>query len=66
MEYEVDELRRDIDLADKVAEGKDLALDILHDQTVVVPGTLCTAAGGPHKVFTRYYNNWLDVTKKDP
>ncbi|TKA73470.1 hypothetical protein B0A55_05954 [Friedmanniomyces simplex] len=66
MEYEVDELRRDVDLAKKVQEEKDISFDVLHDQTVIVPGSLHTGAGGPHKVFTRYYNDWLGVTKKDP
>lgn len=66
MEYEVDELRRDIDLAKKVQKEKDLALDILHDQTVVVPGALTTGSGGPHKVFTPYHKAWLAETKKDP
>ncbi|KAK0973882.1 hypothetical protein LTR54_017242 [Friedmanniomyces endolithicus] len=66
MEYEVDELRRDVDLAKKVQGQADLSLDVLHDQTVIVPGSLCTGAGGPHKVFTRYYNDWLAITKKKP
>lgn len=66
MEYEVDELRRDIDLAKKVQEDDDISLDILHDQTVVVPGTLTTGSGGPHKVFTPFHKIWLSVTKDDP
>ena len=66
MEYEVDELRRDVDLAKKVQGQSDISLDVLHDQTVIVPGSLCTGAGGPHKVFTRYYNDWLAITKKKP
>ncbi|KAK5692070.1 hypothetical protein LTR97_011243 [Elasticomyces elasticus] len=66
MEYEVDELRRDIDLAKKLQDEKDMSLDILHDQTVVVPGSVRTGAGGPAKVFTHYYHSWLDLTKNDP
>ncbi|CAJ2509311.1 Uu.00g143370.m01.CDS01 [Anthostomella pinea] len=65
MEYEVAELRRDIDLAKKVQGEKDLSLDVLHDQTVVVPGALRTGSGGPHKLFTPYHKMWLSVTKDD-
>ncbi|KAK5113148.1 hypothetical protein LTR85_010966 [Meristemomyces frigidus] len=66
MEYEVDELRRDIGVAKQVLEEKTLAFDVLHDQTVVVPGTLTTGSGGPHKVFTPYSKAWLTETKRDP
>lgn len=67
MEYEVDELRRDIDLASKLQEGKEgISFEVLHDQTVVVPGELKTGAGGPHKVFTPYHKAWLEETKKNP
>lgn len=66
MEYEVDELRRDIHLAEKVRADENLALDILHDQTVMVPGTLTSASGGPRKVFTPYHKDWLAALKDDP
>lgn len=67
MEYEVDELRRDIDLATKFQDGKEeVSFEVLHDQTVVVPGELKTGAGGPHKVFTPYHKAWLVETKKNP
>jgi deoxyribodipyrimidine photo-lyase len=64
MEYEVDELRRDIKFAKELKE--DVSLEILHDQTVVVPGELKTGAGGPHKVFTPYHKAWLAETASDP
>lgn len=66
MEYEVDELRRDIDMAKHVQEEKDLAFEVLHDQTVVVPGTLTTGSGGAMKVFTPFHKAWLAETKSDP
>lgn len=68
MEYEVDELRRDINVAKHILDQKeaDVAFDILHDQTVMVPGTLTTGSGGPHKVFTPYHKAWLAETKSDP
>ncbi|EMC98556.1 hypothetical protein BAUCODRAFT_67237 [Baudoinia panamericana UAMH 10762] len=65
MEYEVDELRRDIDLGKKVLDESDVSLDVLHDQTVVIPGTLTTGSGGPHKVFTPYHKAWLAETKQN-
>ncbi|KAK5130348.1 hypothetical protein LTR08_002188 [Meristemomyces frigidus] len=66
MEYEVDELRRDITLAKLVQKQQDVAFDVLHDQTVMVPGALRTGAGGPMKVFTPYHKAWLVKTKKEP
>lgn len=64
-EYEVDELRRDIDCAQKLKDQK-VGFELHHDQTVVVPGQLCTGAGGPMKVFTPYHKAWLAETKNDP
>jgi deoxyribodipyrimidine photo-lyase len=66
IEYEVDELRRDIKVAKHVQEQKDLSFDALHDQTVVRPGVIVTGSGGPMKVFTPYHKAWLVKTKGDP
>lgn len=66
IEYEVDELRRDIKVAKHVQDEKDLSFDALHDQTVVRPGVLTTGSGGPMKVFTPYHKAWLAETKDDP
>lgn len=67
MEYEVDELRRDIDLVSKFQDSKEgVSFEVLHDQTVVIPGELKTGAGGFHKVFTPYHRAWLVETKKNP
>jgi deoxyribodipyrimidine photo-lyase len=65
IEYEVDELRRDIKLAKLVQAEKDISFEALHDQTVMVPGALKTGAGGPMKVFTPYHKAWLAKTKDD-
>ncbi|KAK5114643.1 hypothetical protein LTR62_002216 [Meristemomyces frigidus] len=65
-EYEVDELRRDIDLAKRLQKENRVAFELLHDQIVVPPYTMATGAGGPHKVFTQYYNAWLPETKDNP
>lgn len=66
MEYEVDELRRDVSVAKQVLEEKEVAFEVLHDQTVVIPGTLTTGAGGPMKVFTPFHKAWLAETKSNP
>lgn len=66
IEYEVDELRRDIKVAKHVKDTKDLSFDALHDQTVVRPGDLTTGSGGPMKVFTPYHKAWLAETKDNP
>ena len=63
-EYEVDELRRDIKLLEEL--GGSTIVDLLHDQTVVEPGTMTTDKGGPMKVFTPYHKTWLGVVKDDP
>ena len=65
MEYEVDELRRDVDLAKK-AQAEGISFEVLHDQCAVPPVTLKTGSGGPHKVFTPYHKVWLaEMRKKD-
>ncbi|KAI1348774.1 DNA photolyase, FAD-binding/Cryptochrome [Xylaria sp. FL0043] len=66
LEYEVDELRRDLDLLDRVEADGNVHLELLHDQTVVIPGTLVTGSGGPHKVFTPYHRAWLSEVSGDP
>ncbi|WPH01736.1 deoxyribodipyrimidine photo-lyase [Acrodontium crateriforme] len=65
MEYEVDELRRDIEFGEE-CQNEGVVFDVLHDQTVVVPGALKTGGGGPHKVFTPYHKTWLAETKQNP
>lgn len=64
-EYEVDELRRDVDFAEK-CKNQGIGFELLHDQTIVVPGTLTTGSGGPMKVFTPFHKAWLAETKSDP
>ncbi|KAK3052533.1 hypothetical protein LTR09_006387 [Extremus antarcticus] len=66
MEYEVDELRRDISVAKHVQEKKDLSFEVKHDQTVVKPLAIKGQGGGPMKVFTPYHKSWLKETKAHP
>lgn len=67
IELEVDELRRDLDLLSRLDdEKKDVKFVLHHDQTVVLPRTLKTGAGGPMKVFTPYHKAWLAEVSGDP
>ena len=66
MEYEVDELRRDIGIAKEAQSQKDLVFNVEHDQTVVTPGYITGSGGGPMKVFTPYHGAWLEELKSEP
>ncbi|KAI1330505.1 DNA photolyase, FAD-binding/Cryptochrome [Xylariaceae sp. FL0255] len=65
-EYEVDELRRDLKLLKTLEKDGGPKFELLHDQTVIIPGTLVTGSGGPHKVFTPYHKAWLSEVSEDP
>jgi deoxyribodipyrimidine photo-lyase len=64
LEYEVDELRRDIKLL-RTADGG-FHMSFHHDQCVMEPGTMTTGSGGPMKVFTPYHKAWLAEIKSNP
>ena len=63
-EYEVDELRRDINFLSDVSKVANLSFH--HDQCVVEPGTMTTGSGGPMKVFSPYHRAWLAQIKDSP
>ncbi|ORY69518.1 deoxyribodipyrimidine photo-lyase [Pseudomassariella vexata] len=65
IEYEVDELRRDLDLFEKLGK-EDVQLVLHHDQTILEPRKLVNGSGAPHKVFTPYYKMWLKEVSGDP
>ena len=65
-EYEVDELRRDVELYKGLEKDSNVVFELRHDQTVVEPGTLRTGGGGPHKVFTPYHKAWLAEVAEQP
>lgn len=74
IEYEIDELRRDIHLLEEISgaeKGKGLSstitkFELLHDQTVIEPGTMKSGSGGPMKVFTPYHKAWLTKVAENP
>ncbi|PSN69922.1 Cryptochrome/photolyase FAD-binding domain-containing protein [Corynespora cassiicola Philippines] len=63
-EYEVDEMRRDVQFVKEL--GDDVQVSIYHDQTVIEPGTMNTSGGKPMKVFSPYHRAWLDIVKQHP
>lgn len=65
-EYEIDEIRRDINVAHHIQDEKNVSFELFHDQTVLEPGILKTGSGTPMKVFTPYHKAWLAETKRSP
>lgn len=64
LEYEIDELRRDIKFVQDMES--EIHISMHHDQTVVEPGTILTGTGTPMKVFTPYHREWTTLVKKHP
>jgi deoxyribodipyrimidine photo-lyase len=58
LEYEVDELRREVKLARMFAE-RGLALHVAHDTCVVPPGPLRSGTGRPYAVYTPWFRSWI-------
>jgi deoxyribodipyrimidine photo-lyase len=63
-EYEVDELRRDIQLVGKIRSN--INFFYYHDQCVIEPGTLRNQQNKPFQVFTAYHKSWLNHIKQCP
>jgi deoxyribodipyrimidine photo-lyase len=63
-EYEVDEIRRDIEVLKQL--GNDAVVSLYHDQTVMEPESIRTGNDKPMKVFTPYHKTWLGLVKDDP
>lgn len=67
LEYEVDELRRDINVLERLGKGKlATTFQLLHDQTVMEPGALKSGSGDPMKVFTPYHKAWVAKVADEP
>lgn len=66
LEYEVDELRRDIKLCELVAEGgNEIEVNLQHDYVVVKPGLVLTGAGKPYSVFSPFHRAWSAIVSGD-
>ncbi|EST07371.1 DNA photolyase, FAD-binding/Cryptochrome, C-terminal [Kalmanozyma brasiliensis GHG001] len=64
IEYEVDELWRDISVVES-AKSKNVAFSLFHDCYVVPPGRVLTNDGRPYSVFSPWNRRWTDCIAKD-
>ncbi|KAF8914013.1 FAD binding domain of DNA photolyase-domain-containing protein [Gymnopilus junonius] len=60
IEYEVDELRRDIKVCES-AFPKGIQVIFEHDKCIIEPGILLTKQGKPYTVYSPYQRSWLSV-----
>ncbi|WVR08725.1 hypothetical protein IAU60_005783 [Kwoniella sp. DSM 27419] len=65
IEYEVDELRRDI-AAVKLGREKGIDVRCLHDRLVVPPGRVKSQAGKPMSVFSPWQRTWARLLDQEP
>jgi deoxyribodipyrimidine photo-lyase len=65
IEYEVDELRREIKLVDTCLD-KGIAFNPVHDDVVVAPGNLVTGTGNQYAVYTPWYRSWVKYLHNHP
>ncbi|KAH9966087.1 DNA photolyase, FAD-binding/Cryptochrome [Russula dissimulans] len=64
IEYEVDELRRDITVC-KLAKDNGILPNFVHDKLVVEPGLLFTKQGKPYGVYSPFQRQWLSTINTD-
>ena len=66
LEYEVDELRRDISLLELVgSQGDKPRVSLQHDYVLVVPGIVKTGQGKQYSVFSPFHRNWSGIMSAD-
>ncbi|EIW66272.1 hypothetical protein TREMEDRAFT_35180, partial [Tremella mesenterica DSM 1558] len=65
LEYEVDELRRDIATV-KFGQEKGVKVECFHDRLVVPPGRITSQAGKPMSVFSPWQRQWAKLLEKEP
>ncbi|KAJ6598937.1 FAD binding domain of DNA photolyase-domain-containing protein [Mycena vulgaris] len=58
IEYEVDELRRDVQIC-KAAKSKGISAVFAHDKCIVEPGAVLTGKNSTYAVYTPYQKAWL-------
>jgi len=64
IEYEVDELRRDITVCN-LAKDRGILPSFFHDKLIVDPGLLSTKQGKPYTVYSPFQRQWLSVINAD-
>ncbi|KAK0498590.1 DNA photolyase, FAD-binding/Cryptochrome [Armillaria luteobubalina] len=58
MEYEVDEMRRDIEIC-SLAKQEGINTTFVHDKCIVDPGAIASAENKPYVVYSAYQRRWL-------
>ncbi|KAF8663504.1 hypothetical protein AX16_001070 [Volvariella volvacea WC 439] len=64
IEYEVDELRRDIQLC-KLAQEQGLSVKLYHNKCMVEPGIITKKDGTAYAVYSPYQKNWIQTINQD-
>ncbi|KAF8897650.1 DNA photolyase, FAD-binding/Cryptochrome [Infundibulicybe gibba] len=64
IEYEIDELRRDIKVCD-LAKQQGVKATFVHNKCIVEPGVVVTKEGKHYAVYSPYQRNWLAVLNAD-
>ena len=64
LEYEVDELRRDIKLAEQ-APGHHIQVHFSHDYVLVKPGIVVSKQDKPYSVFSPFHRAWAAIMSPD-
>ena len=65
LEYEIDELRRDIQVCEFAQQAGTIETIFEHDYVLVPPGKVTTKEGKPYSVFTPFHKNWSAVMSED-
>lgn len=65
MEYEVDELRREVKMV-RICAEKGIAMEVLHDTCVVPPGALKTGQGKQFSVYSPWFRAWRAHVHANP
>lgn len=64
IEYEVDELRRDIEIC-RLAVSKGVQTNFFHNKCVVEPGVIVTKQKKPYAVYSPYQRQWVITINAD-
>ncbi|KAI0251262.1 DNA photolyase, FAD-binding/Cryptochrome [Lactifluus subvellereus] len=64
IEYEVDELRRDIAVS-RLAHDNGILPTFVHDKLIVEPGLLSTKQGKPYTVYSPFQRQWLSTINEN-
>ncbi|KAG9086554.1 hypothetical protein FRC06_003028 [Ceratobasidium sp. 370] len=64
IEYQVDELRRDLQIVHLATLGN-IRVEFFSDRCVVEPGALATKSGNQYAVYTPWWKNWVATLAQD-